>query len=221
LIDSIVDAFFPFLEEIEKEVGDIEDIVYSEGDRAARSRVKMALSDSTLTAGPTEAGEKPQELEKFDSALEVKVKEGTTEEATSPAKPRFSLFRPSILIFSRQLSVLRGSRTGPSRATGNKSSTRTTSTLRRMARTRRLVTSLTRLLATKSEVVMQIRKRLMSGSHPGLGNGSEKSDDAEVAIYMGDVQGTYICILFLGRIDGMGAWPRRSHHNPAALPGSL
>jgi len=61
-------------------------------------------------------------------------------------------------------------------------------TLRRMARTRRLVTSLTRLLATKSEVVAQIRKRLLTSGHPGLGNGAGKDDDIEVAIHMGDVQ---------------------------------
>lgn len=61
-------------------------------------------------------------------------------------------------------------------------------TLRRMARTRRLVTSLTRLLATKSEVVAQIQKRLLTSGRSGLGNGAGKDDDIEVAIYMGDVQ---------------------------------
>jgi Mg2+ and Co2+ transporter CorA len=49
-----------------------------------------------------------------------------------------------------------------------------------MARTRRLVTSLGRLLSTKAEVIAQIRKRLASGTKP---------EDAEVAMYMGDVQG--------------------------------
>jgi magnesium transporter len=52
--------------------------------------------------------------------------------------------------------------------------------LRRMARTRRLVTSLGRLLSTKAEVIAQIRKRLASGTKP---------EDAEVAMYMGDIQG--------------------------------
>lgn len=73
----------------------------------------------------------------------------------------------------------------------------TTMTLRRMARTRRLVTSLTRLLATKSEVVAQIRKRLLMAGHSGLGNGAGKDDDIEVAIYMGDVQGMCITGLLL------------------------
>ena len=60
-----------------------------------------------------------------------------------------------------------------------------------MARTRRLVTSLARLLATKSEVVAQIRKRLLSSNPSGLGNGASEDDDTEIAIHMGDVQGTF------------------------------
>jgi len=63
----------------------------------------------------------------------------------------------------------------------------TTLTLRRMARARRLVTSLNRLLASKSEVITQIRKRLLKAGASGLGNGT-KSEELEVAIYMGDVQ---------------------------------
>jgi magnesium transporter len=65
----------------------------------------------------------------------------------------------------------------------------TTATLRRIARTRRLVTSLTRLLATKSEVMTQIRKRLLTSNSSGLRNNSSKEEDVDVAIYMGDVQG--------------------------------
>lgn len=61
--------------------------------------------------------------------------------------------------------------------------------LRRMARARRLVTSLTRLLATKSEVVTQIRKRLLTSGSAALGNASDSAEDAEVAIHLSDVQG--------------------------------
>jgi magnesium transporter len=56
-------------------------------------------------------------------------------------------------------------------------------TLRRMVRTRRLVTALGRLLGTKSDVVTQIRKRLMRSAQGDTG------EALEVAIYMGDVQG--------------------------------
>jgi len=57
-------------------------------------------------------------------------------------------------------------------------------TLRRMARTRKLVTVLGRLLGTKSDVVTQIRKRLTRTAHAG-----HSSEELEVAIYMGDIQG--------------------------------
>lgn len=55
--------------------------------------------------------------------------------------------------------------------------------LHRMARTRRLATSVARVLATKPEVVAGIRKRLLAP------DGADSSEDAEVAIYFGDVQG--------------------------------
>lgn len=201
MIDSVVDAFFPFLEEVEKEVVDIEDIVYSGGEPArlpVGKKAELAFSDVTLTAVPAEADEKPQGVEKFESTVEEKLR--TPTETTFAIRPTISVF------FSRLSGVLRGSRTAPSRTTvETKPPTSTSSTLHRMARTRRLVTSLTRLLATKSEVVMQIRKRLMSGSHPGLGNGSEKSDDGEVAMYMGDVQGVYVwSMFFMGYVDVLG-----------------
>jgi len=51
-----------------------------------------------------------------------------------------------------------------------------------MARTRRLVTSVARVLATKPEVVAGVRKRLMTADSLVAG------DDAEVGIYLGDVQ---------------------------------
>jgi magnesium transporter len=52
-----------------------------------------------------------------------------------------------------------------------------------MARTRRLATSVSRVLATKPEVVAGICKRLLASDGPA------SSDDAEVAIYFGDIQG--------------------------------
>ncbi|KAI0032743.1 hypothetical protein K488DRAFT_49194 [Vararia minispora EC-137] len=59
----------------------------------------------------------------------------------------------------------------------------TMTNLRRMARTRRLVTTLGRVLATKGEVVGRLKKRLLTGEHGVIGQ-----DDVEVAIYLGDVQ---------------------------------
>jgi magnesium transporter len=61
--------------------------------------------------------------------------------------------------------------------------TRAALDLHRMARTRRLATSVSRVLATKPEVVAGICKRLLASDGPA------SSDDAEVAIYFGDIQG--------------------------------
>ena len=70
-------------------------------------------------------------------------------------------------------------------------------TLLRMAATRRIVTSLGRLLASKGDVIAQIRKRMRMASpeaaSAGLGPGEI---DGEIAIYMGDIQGEYqLCSL--------------------------
>lgn len=62
-----------------------------------------------------------------------------------------------------------------------------TNTITRMARIRRLVTSLARFLAVKSEVVAQVKKRLLTKGEWGLGTGME--DDLDIFVYMGDVQG--------------------------------
>lgn len=65
--------------------------------------------------------------------------------------------------------------------------TPTASTLHRMARARRLVTSLSRLLASKSEVVTQLRKRLLTSVN-GSSGGGDGERVVEVTIYLGDVQ---------------------------------
>ena len=62
--------------------------------------------------------------------------------------------------------------------------------LQRIGSTRKLVTSLVRLLATKSDVLTAFRKRLMRAAalKSKLVTG-RSSDELEVAIYSGDVQG--------------------------------
>jgi magnesium transporter len=90
----------------------------------------------------------------------------------------------------------------------------TVTTLRRLARTRRLVTSLTRLLATKSEVVVQIRKRLLTSNSGG--NGLRKREDVDVAIYLGDVQGMFH-VLLLVSCHFLTLQASRSHSITATL----
>ena len=61
-------------------------------------------------------------------------------------------------------------------------------TLRRIGSTRKLVTSLVRLLATKSDVLTAFRKRLLRASTLKPKSMTARSSE-ELAIYSGDVQG--------------------------------
>lgn len=72
-------------------------------------------------------------------------------------------------------------------------------TLLRMAATRRIVTSLGRLLSSKGEVIAQIRKRMHMPSPEVTNAGlALKALDGDIEIYMGDIQGNYmITIIFI------------------------
>ncbi|KAJ7783743.1 hypothetical protein DFH07DRAFT_935292 [Mycena maculata] len=177
ILDSIVDSFFPFLEGLEREVVAIEDVVFS-GARdtmpASRSKsivekCKSSLKDIEKT-GPTDW---PDELSE----------KNVTSFSASPT--HFSLPWPPFIAKWR-IDIPKRWKAGlPTKA----AQTPTASTLHRMARARRLVTSLSRLLAAKSEVVAQLRKRLMTSAQSGASSTSgEGAESVEVAIYLGDVQ---------------------------------
>jgi magnesium transporter len=197
ILDSVVDSFFPFLEKVEKEVVEVEELVFS-GDQE-RVRATKAQSQVTASTIPSRTDTRETETKKLDTfkslgAL-VDEKSQAPSDTMDIVKTRFSLPRPTIPLFFRRVKRALLSISIPlpisleaNRTTGNS----TASTLHRMARTRKLVTSLTRLLATKSEVVTQIRKRLLTTGQSGLGNGAGKDDDIEVAIYMGDVHGIFL-----------------------------
>ena len=188
IMDSIVDSFFPFLDEIDKEVTDIESLVYASGPGSSLSSgdplsPTASNSSSATTATPQE---KSSDDEKPDADLVIK-KEDTIQSAAAkthfslPHRRRFSFRRVTQAVEVVKSLLRRGvnaRKLGP---------TMTTRNVRRMARARRLVTSLTRFLHTKSEVVTQIKKRLLKTGEFGLGNGT--GDDQDVFVYMGDVQG--------------------------------
>lgn len=160
ILDSIVDSLSLFLQEIDKEVTSIEELVFAGDSRDLISDVKPSVEQDLGFSN-----EKQPSLhiaEYFDPPASVNVTTTTL----------LSLSR-----ISKLLSVRRGPYTGKSKRLGVPNTS-----LHRMARIRRLVTSLGRLLATKSEVIAQLRKRLLTG-------GISKADDTEVAIYMGDIQG--------------------------------
>ncbi|KAH7916403.1 hypothetical protein BJ138DRAFT_1139654, partial [Hygrophoropsis aurantiaca] len=186
ILDSIVDSFFPSLNEIEKEVAAIEALVFS---------------DDILEGGPVETSTPPDPPKLVDNLPThiIEVEKHSTGEKTdfiadqtASLKTRFSLPRPTRPLFFRRmkrklyaaLEFISSARKFRTKAP----QTSTILTLRRMARTRRLVTSLGRLLATKSEVVSQIRKRFLTAGQNGSGNRVRQNDDIEIAIHMGDVQ---------------------------------
>lgn len=188
ILDSIVDSFFPYLEEIEKEVMAIEALVFSrdlpelfaetlETVIPASNSTMSATDDGTLTGSEKEQGAETEIAVSFD--------EKSTQPSSTP-RTRFSVsWRPFNLrrlkrlanIFSRHFLT-------PSATTMNP----TTTTLRRMARARRLVVSLARLLATKADVIAQVRKRLTTSTLSGSASANRR-EALEVAMYMGDIEG--------------------------------
>lgn len=183
-MDSIVDSFFPFLENIEKEVAAIESLVFStnaSGEPADRSSLEGGSSSSITVVGSSpklSTGESKEDL--------LSMKQEDTIHSIG-AKTHFSLPPPPRRTWRLFLGYIQPlKRMIPFRSrTQEPVPSETTSTVHRMARTRRLVTSLTRVLAAKSEVVTQLKKRLlmMGGIRGGI------RDDKDVFIYMGDVQG--------------------------------
>lgn len=178
LLDSIVDALFPFLEEIEDEVMAVEDLVFTgEGDS---------------TYSPTQE-EESHDMATIDSADKVTEKEApepyTSDKATIIDRAVKTHFAPdpprSLSLLVRRLKRHWNFRKKPQPQALEQESAKYSSLLR-MARTRKLVTSLSRLLATKSDVVAQVRKRLLTAS---ASQEQRTGDDAEIAMYMGDVQG--------------------------------
>lgn len=189
LMDSIVDAFFPFLESIEDEVMNIEKLVFEDSTipdtQAESSTTDVRSADGSDTVIGHNHPEKPGTIEKPDVP-------GLSEYPPSSIAPKthFSLpnqypflrrikrfFRRAMVLplqFSQAVVVKRPIVHVPA------------NTVQRMARTRRLVTSLSRFLAAKSEVVAQLQKRFVTTTGWGAGTGTEY--DFDIFIYMGDVQ---------------------------------
>ncbi|EKM83913.1 hypothetical protein AGABI1DRAFT_66982 [Agaricus bisporus var. burnettii JB137-S8] len=172
ILDSIVDSFFPYLENIEKEVMAIEELVFS------------ANAAYTSTTPPTqtnvESFEKPQ-ISPLSETLSFSEKSSVG----GSMRPHFAVPKWTLQLLSRR--IRRFFKRVWKRMVNSPVATPTATalTLRQMARTRRLVTSLGRLLASKSEVVAQIKKRLLK---TGTLDPSVNAEELEVAMYMGDIQ---------------------------------
>jgi magnesium transporter len=177
------------LEEVEKEVVGVDELGFAV-DHERREVIKSQYQKTAPMMADTHGTEENADpFEKLDALVVEKSQPPSS--TFDVVRTRMSLPRLTIPFFFRRIkravhslstSIPVSIFTEAHRAAGNS----TASKLHRMTRTRRVVTSLTRLLATKSDVVAQIRKRLLT---TGLGNGTAKDDDIEVAIYMGDIQG--------------------------------
>jgi magnesium transporter len=187
ILDSIVDSFFPLLKEIEKEVIAIDNLVFLNSDMVPPIQVENQGGVAN-----------PAMSEKVDMTQDVQLLEKNAVQ-TGPVNP-LSTPRLNVAMVFRQIKRTMN-RIWKSIAApfAGLQPIATHFTLRRIARARKLVTSLARLLATKSEVIAQIRKRLLTSSHSGLGNGTRRDEDVEVSIYLGDVQGGLVLVLFRRR----------------------
>lgn len=173
------------MEEIGGQVAAIESAVYNE-DSPASTVAPIPLANSQeLQALPV-----AEKVVPFTSPVDEKDISSRDVASVKTAKTQFSLPRLTCGLIlwrlRRTLSWLLNFccvRIKPGPRNIKPSFSLTTLGLHRMARTRRLTTSVARVLATKPEVVAGIRKRLLTS------DGLTTSDDAEVVIYFGDVQG--------------------------------
>ena len=193
-----MDSFFPLVEEIEEHVTAIESVVHNEDNPAstiipippANTRALRILPTGE-TIPPVNAWSLPAGEKVITATSFVDEKHAFSKDVASvkTAKTQFSLPRLTCGLMLRRWRraisrfVNFCMRNKP-RSKVKPSFTRASFDLHRMARTRHLATSVARVLATKPEVVAGIRKRLLLAS-----DGPDASDDAEAAIYFGDVQG--------------------------------
>lgn len=187
ILDSIVDSFFPLLDEVEKEIIAIDQTVFSNERDIPQIRsfvdfMKISPSTSTYLV----EAEKPL-MEKVVSVVENFTLAERVRESyhTRFASPRLSI-RLAFRRFRRRINgFMKGFWT---KVEVQPSVTQLT--LRRIARAKKLVMVLGRLLSAKSDVITGIKKRLVKAAESGkTGHRGPIPDELEVVIYMGDIQG--------------------------------
>lgn len=160
----------------------------------------MAIEELALNPksdGTTSSDHRPEAQKVSSSPINIEKEENrrssisnmkTNEKPSHVDRPRFAPPRRTLTLLFRRIRWYLTKRWEERFNVPETPPSATTLILRRMARARKLVTSLNRLLGSKSEVITQIRKRLLKTGAPGSGSNS-KTEELEVAIYMGDVQG--------------------------------
>lgn len=189
-MDSIVDSFFPVLKVIQKEVEEVEDLV---------SGIDTQWGKDMYSPTGSFEGSSPTEIVISAESDHLSEKLFQEKEKSTPTRrfvPQWKHYVQIILFpISGIVSIFRREHKPKPR---KQLSTRL-KRLVKMTATRRLVTTLSRLLSSKAEVIAQIRKRL-------IGQG-------EVSIYFGDVQDHIISLL-----QSSAHYERMlSHSHPAYL----
>ncbi|CAG7851537.1 SubName: Full=Related to MNR2-Manganese resistance protein {ECO:0000313/EMBL:CCA67453.1} [Serendipita indica DSM 11827] len=177
VMDSIVDAFFPVLNEIEKEVERVEELVTGLDEQKDTEHLAIDSPEggSSETALNGESNASPDAEKKGSSPDLVEEKDATRHIKLSARSRRRGMWKQV-----RRVLVWCWQRIRRKKTLEDSTLARDMRRLRRMTATRRLVTTLGRLLSSKYEVVAQVRKRLAG---------------QEVSIYMGDVQDHIITLL--------------------------
>ncbi|THH16825.1 hypothetical protein EW146_g3876 [Bondarzewia mesenterica] len=189
ILDSVVDAFFPFVEEMEEEIVAVENIVFSAGEGQATGEASQQTRNTTLRPDKKRDDEKPAFL-----LPNIDEKKTSQKDAASvkTSKTHFSLPRPTFALsfrrFKRTVRAFSSSLLSKRDTFTNTPANSMSEILRRMARTKRLVTSLGRALMSKSEVVARLQKRLFTTSDGELVQVGKSGDEVELAMYLGDVQ---------------------------------
>ncbi|KAF9651890.1 hypothetical protein BDM02DRAFT_3184137 [Thelephora ganbajun] len=187
VLDSVVDSFFPFVAQIGKEVDQIEKLLYSDSDDSKDA----AKANSTKPKPPTGPASGFVD-EKGDDTPPSPHNE---KPPLSPSKPqqhvKTAMFQVTPLPISLHIRRARrflksmSSKTSKGADVGEPWRTQqantATRTVYKMVKIRRLVTSLTRLLSTKADVIGQIRKRLLTRGEWSL------DSDPELHIHLGDI----------------------------------
>lgn len=179
------------LDLIEREIEDLDHIVLSiSGPLRNREELKHGTVVKDTESKPTEANEvKTVDTEKINTKSQT---ESSGINETPTWSIRYADSSSGKHYFHRLTSIFAiwkaKRRSKPSSSMETSSSP---APLVRIASTRRLVTSLARLLGSKSDVVSQTRKRLTQGLVGSDVTLSKQGLAGEVDIYLGDIQGSF------------------------------
>ena len=172
------------MEEIDREIVAIDKLIFSDRNQRSADEISIPPPSELGPATPAEKDFDTTEVGQDDQKLEITSEKSEFGDNNSP-RIRYSITCLPALNLSRyyRRPASQRKKTPTDNLVQNSKNT-----LRRIARVRRLVTLLGRLLATKSEVITQIRKRLLADRSFKVGVRSNP-DALDIAMHMDDVQG--------------------------------